>query len=74
LNRNKQIRCANCGKIIAEGFITDGEIEIDCRCGAVNKIEIRRKEKKNTEEALRLMSEQIVQRAREHGITEIKSA
>jgi phage FluMu protein Com len=39
----KPIRCISCGKIIAEGFMKEGVIEIDCRCGTINKIQAQYK-------------------------------
>ena len=39
----KPIRCISCGKIIAEGFMKEGLIEIDCRCGTTNKIQAQHK-------------------------------
>lgn len=44
---NKEIRCSNCGKILAEGHICDGKITIDCRCGTENTIEAKQKEVKH---------------------------
>lgn len=42
-----QIRCISCNKIIAEGNIQKGIIEIDCQhCGVTNKIEATHKDEK----------------------------
>ena len=32
-----EIRCM-CGKLLATGSITDGEIELKCKCGKITKI------------------------------------
>jgi hypothetical protein len=40
---SKPVTCIACGKIIAQGFIVSGSIQIQCKCGVKNRIEAEQK-------------------------------
>jgi len=42
-SKDKPVHCIACGKIIAEGYVTEGSIRIQCRCGVMNRIEAEHK-------------------------------
>ena len=44
INKAKQpIRCISCGKVIGQGFIVEGSIQLQCKCGVKTKIEAEKK-------------------------------
>jgi len=42
-DKDKPVRCIACGKIIAQGYITEGAIQIQCKCGVKNRLEAEHK-------------------------------
>lgn len=42
-NKDKPVHCIACGKIIARGYIADGALQIQCKCGVKNRLEAEHK-------------------------------
>lgn len=42
-SKDKPVHCIACGKIIAQGFVLSGSIQIKCKCGVTNRIEAENK-------------------------------
>jgi len=40
---DQPIRCISCGKVIGQGFIVEGSIQLQCKCGVKTKIEAEKK-------------------------------
>jgi hypothetical protein len=36
---DRPIKCISCGRIIGQGFIVEGTVQLLCKCGVKNKIE-----------------------------------
>lgn len=55
-DKDKPVRCIACGKIIAQGYIADGAIQIQCKCGVKNRLEAKHKPEGRSELCERVRS------------------